>query len=492
LLRLRIAVTLIIAQLACAQGLVRLKSRVRPPVQPLQAGHYVVEFAAYPGPELRQELARRGMRVLGYVPDSGLMVSTESPPDLSGLDVTWSGPLAVADKVAPIAADTATGVWLVIFHADVDADLARAIVALEGLAILENPNLLAGHLLVSGAMDTITELAEHDEVAYVLPASADLVDGVPVAGCAGALTEAGIVADYVQVGQGWAKGSDGVAALSYVFQSFPPHLDASVARQEVERAFAEWQHNTNIRFSPGTQADAARTIAIQFAAGAHGDPYPFDGPGGVLAHTFYPAPPNTEPIAGDMHFDATENWQTGWGIDVFSVALHEAGHALGLGHSSTPGAVMYPYYRQSTGLTSDDIAGIRSLYGDPSTATSQPPTTAPPPAPPAQQPPTPPPAPPTQPPAKPDTTPPSISITSPGGSIISTGAASIQVSGTASDNVAVSVVKWSTSLGDSGVADGTNNWTFAAPLYVGNTVVTVKAYDSVGNSAWRAVTVVRR
>jgi hypothetical protein len=492
LLSPRIAVILLIAELACAQGSVHLHSRIRPPAQPDGPGHFVLEFGHYPGPELRQELARRGLRVLGYVPDSGLMVSADAPPDLSDLEITWSGRLAAADKLAPIAADAATGAWLVIFHADVDSDLARAIVALEGLAILENPNLLPADLLVSGAADTIKQLAEHDEVAYIMPASAELLDGAPVVGCAGALAEAGMVAAYTQVGQGWSKGADGVAALSYVFQSFPPHLDASVVRQEVERAFAEWQHYANIRFSPGTQADAAQTIAILFAAGAHGDPFPFDGPGGVLAHTFYPAPPNTEPIAGDMHFDATENWQTGWGIDVFSVALHEAGHALGLGHSSTPGAVMYPYYRQFTALTSDDIAGIRALYGDPSTTTTQPPTTAPPPAPPAPQPPTPPPAPPTQPPAKPDTTPPSISITSPAGSIFSTTAASIQMTGTASDNVAVSVIKWSTSLGDSGVATGTANWAFDAPLYIGNTVVTVKAYDAAGNSAWRAVTVVRR
>ena len=33
--------------------------------------------------------------------------------------------------------------------------------------------------------------------------------------------------------------------------------------------------------------------------------------GGVLAHTFYPAAPNPEPIAGDMHLDNDENWNAG-------------------------------------------------------------------------------------------------------------------------------------------------------------------------------------
>ena len=42
-------------------------------------------------------------------------------------------------------------------------------------------------------------------------------------------------------------------------------------------------------------------------------------------------PLNPEPIAGDMHFDNDESWRIGANLDVFSVALHETGHALGLG-----------------------------------------------------------------------------------------------------------------------------------------------------------------
>jgi hypothetical protein len=54
------------------------------------------------------------------------------------------------------------------------------------------------------------------------------------------------------------------------------------------------------------------------------------------------------------------------GFYIEDIAAHEFGHALGLGHSTTPAATMYP----STGscntslrlLDADDIAGIRSLY----------------------------------------------------------------------------------------------------------------------------------
>ncbi len=49
-------------------------------------------------------------------------------------------------------------------------------------------------------------------------------------------------------------------------------------------------------------------------------------------------------------------------VDLYSVTLHELGHALGLGHSDVPGAVMYPYYRRLTALTTEDIGAIQDLY----------------------------------------------------------------------------------------------------------------------------------
>ena len=90
--------------------------------------------------------------------------------------------------------------------------------------------------------------------------------------------------------------------------------------------------------------------------------YPFDGQGKVLAHAFFPED-------GRAHFDEDETFTDGTssGTNLLWVATHEFGHALGIEHSDVRDAIMYPYYTGYVAgmqLHSDDIAAIRSLYGN--------------------------------------------------------------------------------------------------------------------------------
>lgn len=473
------------------------RSRVGPAPQGATQ-HYLVLFGSYPGPDVIAQLADRRVVVLAYVPENALMVSAVKL-NLRGLDVLWAGPMDPADKISPVVSSE-PGVYLVIFQPDTDIDNDSALAQDLGFTIIENSQLLAGQLLVSGAFSALPTLAALDQVAYILPASAELQDGDAIAGCPGAMTPFGPAAQYVQANGGWSKDADGQVALGYFFDSLTPDVAESVVRGEIERAFAVWTQYANISITPASQTAMVRSIDILFARYAHGDAYPFNGPGGVLAHTFYPVPTNPEPIAGDMHLNADESWSVGGTVDIFSVALHEAGHALGLGHSDDPTAVMYPYYRLQTGLAADDIAGIQAIYGA-NTGSSTPTApgtgsgtgtgtgtgtgsgtgtgtgagtgtgtgTS----------------------SGPDTIPPALTIVSPSSTIVSAYAATISISGTASDNVGVASVEWTTSTGGAGVANGTTSWSASIPLLVGNNTVTVRAYDSAGNSAWRAVTVVR-
>jgi len=86
--------------------------------------------------------------------------------------------------------------------------------------------------------------------------------------------------------------------------------------------------------------------------------------GGALGLSMLPPPLNGDTQAGDFFLDTTTTWNIGASFDLFSVAAHEAGHSIGLDHSTVTTAVMYySYIGVNAGLTSDDIAGIQSIYG---------------------------------------------------------------------------------------------------------------------------------
>lgn len=153
--------------------------------------------------------------------------------------------------------------------------------------------------------------------------------------------------------------------LTYAF--VPDNSLSNEVKNVFATAFDRWSEVTQLTFTP-TDSFATANIRIGFFTGDHGDGEPFDGVLGTLAHAF-------SPPSGRFHLDGDENWVitsdittsiSMSAIDLESVAVHEIGHLLGLGHSSVEESIMYPTISSGTRkveLTEDDIQGIQSLYG---------------------------------------------------------------------------------------------------------------------------------
>ena len=158
---------------------------------------------------------------------------------------------------------------------------------------------------------------------------------------------------------------------SVLFQTMNAVTSTASWQNAIEQAATPWETNADLNLAQvsddgapvgtdGDQQDDPRFGDIRIGAMPLGS--------GVLAETFLPPPTNGGTVAGDIIFNSTAGWAVGGiGVDLETVALHEFGHAVGLGdQSSDPNSVMYyEYDGPKTALDSDDIAGIQSIYGAP-------------------------------------------------------------------------------------------------------------------------------
>jgi len=187
---------------------------------------------------------------------------------------------------------------------------------------------------------------------------------------------------YSTYGGTWAYGSritysfmpDGTSVggtPSVLFQTMNAKFSQSTWQQAIEKAATVWEAVAHINLAQvsddgsreainGNQQDDPRFGDIRIGAVDLGT--------GVLGETFLPPPYNGGTDAGDifLNSDPIATWNINSAYDLETVAIHEFGHALGLGESQITTACMYAYYNGTKqSLTSDDIAGIQSVWGAP-------------------------------------------------------------------------------------------------------------------------------
>jgi len=131
-------------------------------------------------------------------------------------------------------------------------------------------------------------------------------------------------------------------------------VDDSISQaelQSINAAFAEWSEVANIQFQ---EVSSTADSDIDFSNSA------IDGAGNVLGVTGF-SYSGGQLQSADIQFDSGDDLS---GSEFTLVAIHEIGHAVGLGHFNDDPAVMNSTANFSLdGLAQSDIDGIVALYG---------------------------------------------------------------------------------------------------------------------------------
>ena len=144
----------------------------------------------------------------------------------------------------------------------------------------------------------------------------------------------------------WPDGN-----ITYFVNDAFPGLTENETWEVFDWALGAWAAVAGITPSRASDPNSARIIAFVRR---------LDGPNGVLAQSELPCGGIRR---ARQEYDSAESWNRT--VQARLVALHELGHALGIGHISS-GNVMAPIYNGSLNKPqAGDIAELKARYGPP-------------------------------------------------------------------------------------------------------------------------------
>jgi peptidoglycan hydrolase-like protein with peptidoglycan-binding domain len=156
------------------------------------------------------------------------------------------------------------------------------------------------------------------------------------------------------------NGGWGTREIGWALTNTDGDLHIDVARAEIASAFAMWANETNLTFEERDANDARTQIILVFT----------NTPGGFQGQTFpHPFPNPLVPNQTMIAFNPPVDWTTGPSgppgsnlLNLQSLALHEIGHAVGLGHATSTSAKMHNSAPGDLSLFPEDRIAISLLY----------------------------------------------------------------------------------------------------------------------------------